>query len=101
MDKAYEGDETRQLAMTLGYTPVVPPKENRITPWEYDRAGLARIAEHLNDIPSSILAEALAQADLRVDRVLVLGLGVGADPTIDRCSPPVLGRIDVSAEPRL
>ena len=38
MDKAYEGEETRQLAMTLGYTPVVPPKENRLEPWEYDKA---------------------------------------------------------------
>src|ERR1700723_2356671 len=38
MDKAYEGDETRQLAMTLGYIPVVPPKENRREPWEYDKA---------------------------------------------------------------
>lgn len=38
MDKAYEGDEMRQLAMTLGYTPIVPPKENRIKPWQYDKA---------------------------------------------------------------
>ncbi len=38
MDKAYEGDETRQLAMTLGYTPAVPPKGNRVEPWEYDKA---------------------------------------------------------------
>lgn len=37
MDKAYEGDETRQLVFDLGFTPVVPPKKNRITPWEYDR----------------------------------------------------------------
>jgi len=37
MDKAYEGDETRQLVLDLGFTPVVPPKKNRITPWEYDR----------------------------------------------------------------
>ena len=37
MDRAYEGDETRQLALDLGYVPVVPPKENRRTPWEYDR----------------------------------------------------------------
>ena len=37
MDRAYEGDETRQLALDLGFTPVVPPKENRINPWEYDR----------------------------------------------------------------
>lgn len=37
MDRAYEGDETRQLALDLGFTPVVPPKANRITPWPYDR----------------------------------------------------------------
>jgi transposase len=37
MDKAYEGDETRQLALDLGYEPVVPPKSNRIEPWKYNR----------------------------------------------------------------
>ena len=37
MDRAYEGDETRQLALDLGFKPVVPPKRNRIEPWEYDR----------------------------------------------------------------
>lgn len=37
MDKAYEGDETRQLALDLGFIPVVPPKSNRLAPWEYDR----------------------------------------------------------------
>ncbi|MDR8732427.1 hypothetical protein FEQ05_06804 [Burkholderia pseudomultivorans] len=37
MDKAYEGDETRQLALDLGFIPVVPPKSNRLEPWEYDR----------------------------------------------------------------
>ncbi len=36
MDKAYEGDETRQLAIDLNYEPVVPPKSNRKEPWEYD-----------------------------------------------------------------
>lgn len=34
MDRAYEGDETRQLVLDLGFTPVVPPKLNRIEPWE-------------------------------------------------------------------
>jgi transposase len=38
MDKAYEGDETRQLAFNLGFIPVVPPKSNRLNPWEYDKA---------------------------------------------------------------
>ena len=37
MDRAYEGEETRQLALELGFTPVVPPKQNRISSWEYDR----------------------------------------------------------------
>lgn len=37
MDKAYEGDETRQLVFDLGMEPVVPPKRNRLSPWEYDR----------------------------------------------------------------
>ncbi len=37
MDRAYEGDETRQLVLELGFTPVVPPKQNRVNPWEYDK----------------------------------------------------------------
>ena len=37
MDKAYEGDETRQLVVDLGLKPVVPPKANRVCPWDYDR----------------------------------------------------------------
>ena len=37
MDRAYEDDRTRQLALDLGFVPVVPPKSNRLDPWEYDR----------------------------------------------------------------
>lgn len=37
MDRAYEGEETRQLVLDLGFTPVVPPHPKRISPWEYDR----------------------------------------------------------------
>ena len=37
MDRAYQGDETRQLALKLGYEPVVPPIRTRVEPWEYDR----------------------------------------------------------------
>lgn len=37
MDRAYEGEPVRQLAIELGYTPVVPPKKNRLDPWEYDQ----------------------------------------------------------------
>jgi transposase len=37
IDKAYEGNETRQLVLDLGMIPVVLPKSNRLDPWEYDR----------------------------------------------------------------
>ena len=37
MDRAYEGNETRQLVLDLGMIPVVPPKSNRLDRWEYDR----------------------------------------------------------------
>jgi transposase len=37
MDKAYEGDETRKLVSELGFSPVVPPKSNRVEPWEHDK----------------------------------------------------------------
>src|SRR5579862_8209000 len=38
MERAYEGNEVRQLALALEMVPVVPPKSNRIDPWRYDRA---------------------------------------------------------------
>ena len=37
MDRAYEGNETRQLALDLGFIPVVPPLKTRVEPLEYDR----------------------------------------------------------------
>ena len=37
MDKAYEGDETRQLVFDLGMKPVVSPKSNRVSIWQYDK----------------------------------------------------------------
>ena len=38
MDKAYEDNETRQLALDSGFIPVVPPKSNCLEPWQYDQA---------------------------------------------------------------
>jgi transposase len=38
MDRAYEGNETRQLVLELGLVAVVPPKSNRVDPWRYDRS---------------------------------------------------------------
>lgn len=37
MDRAYEGNETRALAVELGFIPVVPPSRKRLDPWEYDK----------------------------------------------------------------
>ena len=37
MDKAYEDEETRNIALLQGFIPVVPPKINRKEPWEYDK----------------------------------------------------------------
>lgn len=36
MDRAYEGDATREQALKYGHEPIVPPKTNRKDPWEYD-----------------------------------------------------------------
>ena len=37
MDRAYEDDYTRYTAWTLCFKAVVPPKKNRLNPWEYDK----------------------------------------------------------------
>jgi len=37
MDRAYEDDNTRYIAQTLKFEPVVPPKSNRKTPWIFDK----------------------------------------------------------------
>ncbi len=38
MDCAYEGNETRQLALDLGFIPIVPPHPRRIEPWVLKKA---------------------------------------------------------------
>lgn len=37
MDRACESNETRQLALDLGFVPVVPPTRTCLDPREYDR----------------------------------------------------------------
>jgi transposase len=37
MDRAYEGSPTRQCVETCGFDPVVPPKSNRLDPWDFDK----------------------------------------------------------------
>jgi transposase len=38
MDGAYDDNQTLQLALDFGYIPVVPPRPNRLDPWQLDRA---------------------------------------------------------------
>ena len=38
IDRAHEGNETRQLVLDPGMIPVVPTKSNRLHPWQYDCA---------------------------------------------------------------
>ena len=38
MDRAYEGDETRQLALDLGFEPIVPPKSKRKKKSEFSKS---------------------------------------------------------------
>lgn len=38
MDRAYEDNETRQLALDFGWVAVAPTKVNRLEPWLYDKA---------------------------------------------------------------
>ena len=45
-DRAYEGDETRQLVLDLRLTSVVPPKSNRRNPWQYNK----QICKRRNEI---------------------------------------------------
>src|ERR1035441_7501316 len=42
MDRAYEGNETRQLALDLGLIPVVPPLSTPRAPWTYSKAWYRR-----------------------------------------------------------
>ena len=37
MDRAYAGKKIRELVLTLGYQPIVPPKKIFKEQWEYDK----------------------------------------------------------------
>jgi len=51
MDRAYEGDETRDLTVKPGYIPVVPPKTNRLHPWKYDRCDVSPTQRNRTALP--------------------------------------------------
>jgi transposase len=42
MDRAYEGQETRQCFKKSGFDPVVTFKSNHLQPWIYDKASYKR-----------------------------------------------------------
>lgn len=42
MDRAYEGNTSRQCVLNCGFEPVVPPKSNRLKPWIYDKSTYKR-----------------------------------------------------------
>jgi hypothetical protein len=51
MDRAYEGNETRQLVLDLEMIPVVPLKSNRLHPWDYDHARLEEAQRDRRSLP--------------------------------------------------
>ena len=38
LDQAYEDNQTLQLALDFDYLPVIPPRHNRLQPWQYYKA---------------------------------------------------------------
>lgn len=42
MDGAYDDNQTLQLALDFGYISVVPPRPNRLNPWQYDKGLYAK-----------------------------------------------------------
>lgn len=72
MDRAYEGDATRQLAREVGFTPVVPPQRHRVAPWTYDR----RLYRKRNEIERLFRRlKAFRRVFTRFDKLDVLFLG--------------------------
>ena len=76
MDRAYEGNETRQLVLALEMVPVVPPKSNRVDPWRYDRVlykkrnEIERLLPPPQGLPPHLLP--LRETGLRVPRFPML-----------------------------
>ena len=73
MDKAYEDDETRELAVKQGFVPVVPPKINRKNPWEYDK----ELYKRRNEVERYFLRiKRFRRVFTRYDKLDVLYLGI-------------------------
>ena len=67
-----EGNETRQLALDLGFIPVAPPKNSRLEPWEYDR----EMYKRRNDVERLFRRlEGLRRIFSRFDKLDVMFIG--------------------------
>lgn len=72
MDRAYEDDKTRELAVKQGFVPIVPPKRNRKKPWEYDKG----LYKRRNEIERYFLRiKRFRRVFTRYDKLDVLYLG--------------------------
>jgi len=73
MDKAYEDDATRKLAVKQGFKPVVPPKSNRKEPWEYDK----EVYKNRNEVERFFLRiKRFRKVFTRYDKLDVVYMGV-------------------------
>lgn len=72
MDRAYEDDKTRELAVKQGFVPIVPPKRNRKKSREYDK----ELYKRRNEIERYFLRiKRFRRVFTRYDKLDVLYLG--------------------------
>lgn len=72
MDRSYEDNATRELAIKQGFIPVVPPKWNRKEPWDYDK----ELYKHRNEVERYFLRiKRFTRVFTRYDKLDVLYLG--------------------------
>jgi transposase len=73
MDKAYEDEATRGLAVKQGFIPVVPPKSNRREPWWYDK----EVYKNRNEVERFFLRiKRFRRVFTRYDKLDVVYLGI-------------------------
>ena len=72
MDRAYEGNETRQLALALGFTPVVPPLSTRVHPWRVRPGNVQETQRNREAVPA---VEGVSSHLLTFEKLDVIFLG--------------------------
>lgn len=72
MDRAYEDNSTRELAVKQGFIPIVLPKRNRKEPWDYDK----ELYKHRNEVERYFLRiKRFRRVFTRYDKLDTLYLG--------------------------